>query len=141
MGAEASQSCISGLDSQQVFALFIYVLTLASLPASGGNSCTCFWFVKFSEGICKAWFSWLLSNTFWFKDLIEFYFHHLFWVTVLFLFCFCHMRHSNSLTSRTLDWTDSLNFNSGWQWSGGSPFRYLNWLPGRIKLVWLTQWD
>ncbi|XP_050795449.1 macrophage mannose receptor 1-like [Gopherus flavomarginatus] len=25
---------------------------------------------------------------------------------------------------------NSLNFNSGWQWSGGSPFRYLNWVPG-----------
>ncbi|NXU54449.1 MRC1 protein, partial [Turnix velox] len=25
---------------------------------------------------------------------------------------------------------NSLNFNSGWQWVGGAPFRYLNWLPG-----------
>ncbi|XP_069504438.1 macrophage mannose receptor 1-like [Ambystoma mexicanum] len=25
---------------------------------------------------------------------------------------------------------NSLNFNSGWQWSGSSPFRYLNWAPG-----------
>ncbi|XP_064018402.1 macrophage mannose receptor 1-like [Pogoniulus pusillus] len=25
---------------------------------------------------------------------------------------------------------NSLNFNSGWQWAGGSPFRYLNWAPG-----------
>ncbi|KAM4705171.1 macrophage mannose receptor 1 [Rhinophrynus dorsalis] len=25
---------------------------------------------------------------------------------------------------------NSLNFNTGWQWSGGSPFRYLNWVPG-----------
>ncbi|XP_014457049.1 macrophage mannose receptor 1 isoform X1 [Alligator mississippiensis] len=25
---------------------------------------------------------------------------------------------------------NSLNFNNGWQWSGGSPFRYLNWVPG-----------
>ncbi|NXI94480.1 MRC1 protein, partial [Psophia crepitans] len=24
---------------------------------------------------------------------------------------------------------NSLNFNSGWQWAGGSPFRYLNWAP------------
>uniref|UniRef100_A0A803W6B1 Mannose receptor C-type 1 n=1 Tax=Ficedula albicollis TaxID=59894 RepID=A0A803W6B1_FICAL len=25
---------------------------------------------------------------------------------------------------------NSLNLNSGWQWSGGFPFRYLNWAPG-----------
>ncbi|NXE75201.1 MRC1 protein, partial [Cochlearius cochlearius] len=25
---------------------------------------------------------------------------------------------------------NSLNFNSGWQWAGGAPFRYLNWVPG-----------
>nr|XP_009671983.1 PREDICTED: LOW QUALITY PROTEIN: macrophage mannose receptor 1-like [Struthio camelus australis] len=25
---------------------------------------------------------------------------------------------------------NALNFNSGWQWAGGSPFRYLNWAPG-----------
>ncbi|KFQ56160.1 Macrophage mannose receptor 1, partial [Nestor notabilis] len=24
---------------------------------------------------------------------------------------------------------NTLNFNSGWQWAGGSPFRYLNWAP------------
>ncbi|NWV65628.1 MRC1 protein, partial [Malurus elegans] len=24
---------------------------------------------------------------------------------------------------------NALNFNSGWQWAGGSPFRYLNWVP------------
>ncbi|NWI02484.1 MRC1 protein, partial [Tichodroma muraria] len=26
---------------------------------------------------------------------------------------------------------NSLNLNSGWQWSGGFPFRYFNWAPGR----------
>ncbi|NXX36210.1 MRC1 protein, partial [Nicator chloris] len=25
---------------------------------------------------------------------------------------------------------NALDFNSGWQWAGGSPFRYLNWAPG-----------
>ncbi|NXI55314.1 MRC1 protein, partial [Chloroceryle aenea] len=25
---------------------------------------------------------------------------------------------------------NSLNSNSGWQWVGGAPFRYLNWVPG-----------
>ncbi|NXL28458.1 MRC1 protein, partial [Glaucidium brasilianum] len=25
---------------------------------------------------------------------------------------------------------NSLNLNSGWQWSGGIPFRYFNWAPG-----------
>ncbi|NWQ71913.1 MRC1 protein, partial [Neopipo cinnamomea] len=28
---------------------------------------------------------------------------------------------------------NSLNFNSGWQWVGGAPFRYLNWVPGKVK--------
>ncbi|NWX61081.1 MRC1 protein, partial [Promerops cafer] len=26
---------------------------------------------------------------------------------------------------------NALDFNSGWQWAGGSPFRYLNWAPGK----------
>lgn len=30
---------------------------------------------------------------------------------------------------------NSLNFNSGWQWVGGAPFRYLNWVPGKVKYV------
>ncbi|NXN54657.1 MRC1 protein, partial [Rynchops niger] len=29
---------------------------------------------------------------------------------------------------------NTLNFNSGWQWAGGSPFRYLNWAPGSPSL-------
>ncbi|CAM5119923.1 unnamed protein product [Natator depressus] len=29
---------------------------------------------------------------------------------------------------------NSLNFNYGWQWSGGSPFRYLNWALGNPSL-------
>ncbi|KFW07197.1 Macrophage mannose receptor 1, partial [Eurypyga helias] len=39
---------------------------------------------------------------------------------------------------------NSLNFNSGWQWVGGSPFRYLNWAPAHnssaacAKLHWAT---
>ncbi|KFV63728.1 Macrophage mannose receptor 1, partial [Dryobates pubescens] len=31
---------------------------------------------------------------------------------------------------------NSLNFNSGWQWAGGSPFRYLNWAPASLNLPW-----
>uniref|UniRef100_A0A8B9RWH5 Macrophage mannose receptor 1 n=1 Tax=Accipiter nisus TaxID=211598 RepID=A0A8B9RWH5_9AVES len=30
---------------------------------------------------------------------------------------------------------NTLNFNSGWQWAGGSPFRYLNWAPGSPFLL------
>ncbi|XP_062983516.1 macrophage mannose receptor 1-like [Elgaria multicarinata webbii] len=29
---------------------------------------------------------------------------------------------------------NSLDFNSGWQWSGSHPFRYLNWAPGSPSL-------
>nr|XP_014124972.1 macrophage mannose receptor 1 [Zonotrichia albicollis] len=30
---------------------------------------------------------------------------------------------------------NALDFNSGWQWAGGSPFRYLNWAPGSPFLL------
>ncbi|NWQ73750.1 MRC1 protein, partial [Columbina picui] len=35
-------------------------------------------------------------------------------------------------TKRSSLWIgfNSLNLNSGWQWSGGIPFRYFNWAPG-----------
>ncbi|XP_028934045.1 macrophage mannose receptor 1 [Ornithorhynchus anatinus] len=37
---------------------------------------------------------------------------------------------TSSLTSGLWIGLNSLSFNSGWQWSGGSPFRFLNWSPG-----------
>uniref|UniRef100_A0A8C8RHJ4 Macrophage mannose receptor 1 n=1 Tax=Pelusios castaneus TaxID=367368 RepID=A0A8C8RHJ4_9SAUR len=37
---------------------------------------------------------------------------------------------TSTLSSALWFGLNSLNFNSGWQWSGGSPFRYLNWVPG-----------
>ncbi|KFO74794.1 Macrophage mannose receptor 1, partial [Cuculus canorus] len=30
---------------------------------------------------------------------------------------------------------NTLNFNSGWQWAGGSPFRYLNWAPEILNII------
>ncbi|KAM6451461.1 macrophage mannose receptor 1-like isoform 1-T1 [Liasis olivaceus] len=37
---------------------------------------------------------------------------------------------TSSLSSALWFGLNSLDFNSGWQWSGGYPFRYLNWAPG-----------
>uniref|UniRef100_F6Y2F6 Macrophage mannose receptor 1 n=1 Tax=Monodelphis domestica TaxID=13616 RepID=F6Y2F6_MONDO len=41
---------------------------------------------------------------------------------------------TNSFTTGLWIGLNSLNFNSGWQWAGFSPFRYLNWLPGNPAL-------
>ncbi|NXR56757.1 MRC1 protein, partial [Hippolais icterina] len=30
---------------------------------------------------------------------------------------------------------NTLDFNSGWQWAGGSPFRYLNWAPEILNTI------
>ncbi|XP_045141549.1 macrophage mannose receptor 1 [Echinops telfairi] len=37
---------------------------------------------------------------------------------------------THALTSGLWIGLNSLSFNTGWQWSNRSPFRYLNWLPG-----------
>ncbi|XP_061094630.1 macrophage mannose receptor 1-like isoform X1 [Conger conger] len=37
---------------------------------------------------------------------------------------------TNSLGSPLWVGLNSLDFDSGWQWSNGNPFRYLNWAPG-----------
>ncbi|KAG8443229.1 hypothetical protein GDO86_011872 [Hymenochirus boettgeri] len=37
---------------------------------------------------------------------------------------------TNTLNTPLWIGLNSLNFNAGWQWSGGNPFRYLNWVPG-----------
>ncbi|KAJ7408609.1 hypothetical protein WISP_120139 [Willisornis vidua] len=45
----------------------------------------------------------------------------------------CSRGHEDLIDSkRSSLWIglNSLNLNSGWQWSGGIPFRYLNWAPG-----------
>ncbi|XP_069815124.1 macrophage mannose receptor 1-like [Dendropsophus ebraccatus] len=36
----------------------------------------------------------------------------------------------HGLTTRLWIGLNSLDFNVGWRWDGGDPFRYLNWLPG-----------
>ncbi|KAJ7408292.1 Macrophage mannose receptor 1 [Pitangus sulphuratus] len=44
---------------------------------------------------------------------------------------FCPMKClTRTLSSALWFGLNSLNFNSGWQWVGGAPFRYLNWVPG-----------
>ncbi|XP_073533568.1 macrophage mannose receptor 1-like [Phyllobates terribilis] len=37
---------------------------------------------------------------------------------------------TNTLTAVLWTGLNSLDFNAGWRWEGGGPFRYLNWLPG-----------
>ncbi|XP_075068019.1 macrophage mannose receptor 1 [Mixophyes fleayi] len=37
---------------------------------------------------------------------------------------------TNSLSTALWVGLNSLDFNAGWRWSNGSPFRYLNWVPG-----------
>ncbi|XP_056375176.1 macrophage mannose receptor 1-like [Hyla sarda] len=37
---------------------------------------------------------------------------------------------TNSLTAVLWMGLNSLDFNAGWRWEGGGPFRYLNWVPG-----------
>ncbi|XP_042329971.1 macrophage mannose receptor 1-like [Sceloporus undulatus] len=37
---------------------------------------------------------------------------------------------TSSLTTELWFGLNGLDFNSGWQWSNGHPFRYLNWAPG-----------
>ncbi|XP_056375182.1 macrophage mannose receptor 1-like [Hyla sarda] len=36
----------------------------------------------------------------------------------------------NGLTTALWIGLNSLDFNNGWRWEGGDPYRYLNWLPG-----------
>lgn len=46
--------------------------------------------------------------------------------------CLCYLGLTGKLSSALWFGLNSLNFDSGWQWVGGAPFRYLNWVPGKI---------
>ncbi|GAB0184743.1 macrophage mannose receptor 1 [Grus japonensis] len=47
------------------------------------------------------------------------------------MYGFCPLKCvTGGLSSALWFGLNSLNFNSGWQWVGGAPFRYLNWVPG-----------
>lgn len=60
---------------------------------------------------------------------------------VLCLCCFCPIGLTSSLSSGLWIGLNSLSVRSGWQWAGGSPFRYLNWLPGKHAWVLLAEWN
>lgn len=50
--------------------------------------------------------------------------------------CFGNLGLTSDLGINAKLWIGLYNaLDSGWKWTGGSPFRYLNWAPGKFTFL------